>query len=135
MIQSITHFKDKCLRWQSGVDGEWFDRDGFSVLNYAVIADRVEIVRQLLLALDQVKETRVRARRLRSSVPKGGLPSLGFTGYVTSLILAMGFGSQDVASLLLEHGADPYESDVAGNELSGDPRTCSIGMTESRTGI
>ena len=105
---SVHEFKAEILRWNNHIDGEWFDRDSFSVLVYAVISDRTEVVRDLLVLLEGVKDPHIRARRLCSSVPKAGLPSLGFSGSVTALVLAMGFGSHEVASLLLEHGADPY---------------------------
>ena len=32
------------------------------------------------------------------------------------MLIAMGFGNTEIVSLLLEHGADPYECDIGGND-------------------
>ena len=47
---------------------------------------------------------------------KGGLIELGITGGMTALMDAMMISRPEIVSLLLEHGADPYECDVGGND-------------------
>ena len=44
------------------------------------------------------------------------LLSLGITGNMTVLGGAMMVSSPNIVSLLLEHGADPYECDISGND-------------------
>ena len=49
-------------------------------------------------------------------ISKKGYPFVGIPGSCTALIGAMTVGSADVASVLLENGADPYITDNAKND-------------------
>jgi hypothetical protein len=95
------------LHWENVEDGMWFDRCGISIFSYVVVNNNILVLRELLNELE-TNEHSLRAKRLRGEVPAQGLTSLGLTGKVTTLMLAMGLGSTDVVSLLLEQGADPY---------------------------
>jgi len=113
-IFSISTFK-ATLRWHQAIDGEWFDRCDFPVLLYASLNDRVCVVKELLESLPK-NNASLRAKYLQSSIPKSGLASLGFTGQTSALHCAMAGASKEVVALLLKHGADPFETDVTGND-------------------
>jgi uncharacterized protein len=49
-------------------------------------------------------------------VPKEGAPRIGITGGITALLIAAGFSSTKIVLMLLEHGADPCDTDIAGND-------------------
>ena len=66
--------------------------------------------------IDKIEDTRIRNDVLRIRVPKKGLIGLGMTGECTPLIGAMMVSGPEVVSLLLNHGFDPFETDVAGND-------------------
>ena len=53
---------------------------------------------------------------LRARAPKNGIVGLGVPGYTTVLGGAMMVSSSNIVSLLLAHGADPYECDISGND-------------------
>jgi hypothetical protein len=95
------------LHWDNFKDGPWFDRCGISILIYVVANDNIVVLRELLNRLE-ASDPSLRKKRLRSEVPAQGVPSLGITGRITTLVAAMGFASSEFVSLLLEHGADPY---------------------------
>lgn len=104
----------KYLRWDI-VDGEWFDRCGVSIFMYTATCNNISVLRELLQKLC-ISEPTLYNKRLRGEIPANGIPSLGITGKITNLVTAMGFASPEFVSLLLEHDADPYESDVGGND-------------------
>ena len=105
----------KYLRWNN-IDGEWFDRCGISIFMYTVACNNVSVLLELLRKLKSSNEPTLYTKRLRGEAPAKGVTSLGITGKLTTLVAAMGFGSSEFVSLLLEHGADPYEHDIAGND-------------------
>ena len=94
----------------------WFDSEGFPVLAYASLYNSKNVVSDLLQEIDQISNKQERVKCLVSRVPKKGMSSLGVTGGLTAQMIAMGFGNTEIVSLLLEHGADPYEQDIAGND-------------------
>ena len=104
----------KYLRWNVE-DGEWFDRCGISIFMYTVACSNVTILRELLHKLQSSDPTQYK-KRLRGEMPAKGVTSLGIPGRATTLVYAMGLASSEFVSLLLEYDADPYESDVAGND-------------------
>eukprot|EP00938_MAST-03A_sp_MAST-3A-sp1_P002860 g2860.t1 len=106
------------LRWDN-TDGEgWFDRNNFSILFFAVMNHATNVVSALLkhLAKKYKKGTHDYTRHVRSAIPSEGLPRFGFTGGTTALHIAMAGTSFDIITLLLEYGADSFETDVAGND-------------------
>ena len=113
-ISSIERFKNR-LTWESPVDKEWFDRCEFSILLYASLNDQTHVVRELLGNLPQ-DNMNLRAKYLCSRIPKSGLSTLGFTGHTSALHCAMSGASEEIVALLLQHGANPYECDAAGND-------------------
>ena len=52
----------------------------------------------------------------RSRVPKKGISNLGITGNDSLLMLQWDLVILKLYHCLLEHGADPYEHDIAGND-------------------
>ena len=62
------------------------------------------------------KTTNVWVNCIQARIPKVGVVGLGMTGHLTALIGAMIASGFDSVCLLLQHGADPYESDVNGND-------------------
>ena len=113
-IPSVENFKQN-LRWELRVDKEWFDRCNFPVLLYASLNDQDHVVKELLDNLPR-GNTNLRAKCLHSCIPKSGLPNLGFTGHTSALHCAMAGASDEVVTLLLQHGANPFETDIAGND-------------------
>ena len=113
-ISSIEKFKNR-LTWESPVDKEWFDRCEFSILLYASLNDQTHVVREILGNLPQ-GNMNLRAKYLCSRIPKSGLSTLGFTGHTSALHCAMSGASEEIVALLLQHGANPYECDAAGND-------------------
>ena len=93
----------RALMWEDEVDGDWFDRDGISLLFYAIAMDVKGIIRLLLDSAAGNKE------RLLSAVPKSGFPQVGITSKMNSLCLAMFMGSSDTVEMLLQSGIDPND--------------------------
>ena len=106
-------FKSNVLRWNVS---SWFDEEGYPILGYASLYNDTNVVNELLREMNKISDKHARAKCLVSRVPKKGLSNLGITGGITALVIAMGFSSSEIVSLLLKHGADPNEHDVAGND-------------------
>ena len=110
---STSAFKRNVLRWNVSSS---FDEEGYSILGYASLYNDTNVVNELLREVNKISDKHARAKCLVSRVPKKGLSNLGITGEITALVIAMGFSSSEIVSLLLKHGADPYEHDVTGND-------------------
>jgi hypothetical protein len=107
------------LRWSDRLDGEgWFDRNEFSLLFFAVMNHATSVVSILLNDLTRTHErgSSEYAKLLQSAIPSTGLQRYGFTGCTTALHIAMAGTSFEIVCLLLQYGADPFETDVAGND-------------------
>ena len=106
------------LRWDDTDGDGWFDRNNFSLLFFAVMNHATNVVSNLLESLtrEHKQGSSDYKTHLRSSIPRTGLPTFGFTGGTTALHIAMAGTSFRIVTLLLEYGADPHESDVAGND-------------------
>ncbi len=113
-VSNVKTFKN-ILRWKSPDDNEWFDRCDFPVLLYASLNDQRNVVKELLENISEENKN-LRTKYLCSRIPKSGLSTLGFTGHTSALHCAMAGASYEVVVLLLQHGADPYDSDIAGND-------------------
>ena len=76
------------------------------------------VVSKLLknLAKKYKKGTHEYARHVRSAVPREGLPMFGLTAGMTTLHIAMFATSFRIVTLLLKYGADPFETDIGGND-------------------
>lgn len=109
-------FKKDELRYYSPLDGEWFDRCDYPILLYAVLSNRTVVVKELLESISRFDDPMKRKKYLCSRIPDKGLSCLGFTGRTTALHCAMSGASWEVVTLLLEFGADPNETDIAGND-------------------
>ena len=105
----------KQLRWVDTVDGKWFDRDGVSILFYAVMFNQVVTVKSLLKSLDNVMSKQERTRHLISAVPKKGFVDAGITGRTNALSVAMFMATPEIVEMLLDKGFDPMLSDISGN--------------------
>jgi len=115
--QGEKDFKSR-LSWDLKFDGEWFDRDGISILIYSIAARRVGVVKSLLQSLDEKTSSLSdvqRQRRLVSVVPREGFVEVGVTGNMNALSVAMAIGTSNVVCMLLDRGFDPMLSDIAGN--------------------
>ena len=105
------------LDWDKNIDGTFFDRDGVSLLIYAVCANHFEAVRYLLNEINESCKSNDKERRYytESCIPKNGVLHFGIPGSCTALIGAMTIASPEIVQLLLENGANPYATDVNGN--------------------
>ena len=105
------------LRWNAN-DGEFFDREGISLLMYAVIDDDVRSVRDLLHSIASSSRLSKRQKVLRaaSRLPKRVLPYFCYgVGKGTALIAAMAWSSTEVvAELLKSPYVDPLDEDMNG---------------------
>jgi ankyrin repeat protein len=108
---SLEKFKSN-LRWTEPKDQEWFDREHFPFLIYAVLTDCIRVVQEAVIAIMKIAERKTRKRCMQARI----ILSLGLTGGCTALVIAMICANSGIVSLLLEHGADPFESDIAGND-------------------
>jgi len=112
-IESVASLR-KILKWTFEDDGDWFDRDGVSILFYAVMFRRENIVKDLLKSLSCIMRNE-RTRRLVSAVPREGFVEFGITGKMNALSIAMAMSTPKVVEILLDHGIDPTVSDITGN--------------------
>jgi hypothetical protein len=114
---TILNFKTYKMRWNEALDKTWFDRSNFSILFYASVSNRAILVQDLLRDLSQTCRSRRRRHKcVESKIPITGLPSLGFTGCMTALQVAMVFASVEIVTILLEHGSNPRARDIVGND-------------------
>jgi ankyrin repeat protein len=111
---SVSSFKRDCLQWRQ--DEGWFDRDRWPILVYAAVYNQETVIIELLEQLESIRDTRLKRQYLKSCVPKEGLSTFGVIGGMTALMAAAAFAKPSIVSLLLEHGANPLETDVVGND-------------------
>jgi len=106
------------LEWDENMDGTFFDRNGISLLIYAVCADDADTVEYVINEInrDFQNNSEERCRRIESRISKYGILHFGFQGLVTSLIIAMAGASCEIVRLLLENGADPYAVEITGSD-------------------
>jgi len=104
------------LRWENSYETEWVDREGFPLLGYASSTDCTELVRKVLLKLNEISYETIRFSYIHRRIPGQGVVSLGIMGGMTSLMNAMIASNQDIVSLLLECGADPFHTTVSGDD-------------------
>ena len=83
---------------------------------YAVTADELHVVSELLQILKRDFKGDEYTRRLDSRIRHEGYVSLGVPGGTTTLMAAMMTASTEVVSLLLECGANIESVDVMGND-------------------
>ena len=86
------------------------------LLAYAASSDCLDIVRQTIAEIDGIADSSKRKTLISARVPKCGIVELGMTGGCTALNLAMMLSRTEIVSLLLDHGANPFENDVAGHD-------------------
>jgi len=105
------------LNWDDNVDGTFFDRNGVSLLLYAVCSNDFEAVLYLLTEINKSfkNDSEERKRRVESRISKQGFLFVGIPGCCTTLIGAMTLGSPEIVRLLLENGAFPHYTDVTGH--------------------
>eukprot|EP00938_MAST-03A_sp_MAST-3A-sp1_P004031 g4031.t1 len=108
---SLDDFKNE-LQWDSVYDDMWIDREDFPLLAYAASSDCLDIVQLAITEIDRTRDKSLISAR----VPKCGIVELGMPGGCTALNLAMMLSRTEIVSRLLEHGADPYEIDLAGHD-------------------
>ena len=121
---SDTHTQDECLKdfqndimWKDDMDGtkkstHWVDRFGVSILFYAVLANKAQVVKDILALFDEYDRTRLLAWK----ISRKGAVEVGDPGYSTCLMGAMSFASPSIVIELLRNGADTHDTDVIGND-------------------
>jgi transcriptional/translational regulatory protein YebC/TACO1 len=102
--------------WDKSIDGQddtmpWIDRTGISILAYAVAANTINVVREIL----KIHESR-KSHLLAWRFQEEGVVEIGFPGHSTCLYGAMCFASDDIVVALLEAGADVETTDVMGSD-------------------
>ena len=98
------------LDWNNEADGTFFDRQGVSLLIYAVSANNIKVTKYILEEISKNfgDNTQERARRVESRISKEGYVHVGIPGSCTALIGAMAFASSKMVELFLENGADAH---------------------------
>ena len=104
------------LQWENAVDGideqsPWNDRTDTSILTYAVIANKIDPVREILELYKNRSE-----RLLAWTFPEDGLLEFGMPGRSGILHVAMMLAGPDVVAELLSKGAKAHSKDVMGND-------------------
>ena len=111
----LTDFKIM-LQWDNAVDGideqyPWNDRTDTSILMYAVAANKIDTVREILELYKNRSE-----RLLAWTFPEDGLLEFGMPGRSSILHVAMMVAGPDVVAELLSQGAKAHSKDVMGND-------------------
>jgi len=96
------------LCWDDKVEPRWVDREGVPLLFYSVLCNTKNTVKEILQDIDD--------KSFKKRLPKSGFPSLGLTGGCTPLGCAMTVADVKIVVMLLEHGAEPFETDDTGND-------------------
>lgn len=106
-VSKVVEFR-KLLRWNHiECDEKWIDREGVSLLIYAVCYNNVELVREILTELPK--------NILDSKLNSNGFVQVGVFGHATALMLAMSTSSSEIVTMLLEAGASTVLTDVNGS--------------------
>jgi len=92
-------WKTKRLKWDED-DCSWKDRYGVSILAYAVIGDREDLVKEIL----ETSSKSDRIKQLDWKFSKEGVVEIGVPGHSAALHLAMMLSSVKVVELLIRHG-------------------------------
>ena len=110
---------EEFLKWDQDIDGTFIDRDGVSLLMYAVCMDHLDIASYLLKEINEhfKNDSVEKQRRIESRIPLKGFIHVGITGSCTALIVAMTIASPAMVDLLLENGANPHDVDMNGNNV------------------
>ena len=93
----IEDFKMR-LDWNNEADGAFFDRQGVSLLDYAVCSNNLEVAKYILEEISKNfgDNTQERARRVESRISKDGYLRVGIPGSCTTLIGAMTLASPEM---------------------------------------
>jgi hypothetical protein len=115
--ETLKHDMETWLQWDEKKDQSFFDREGVSLLAYAVCSSHFKAVMYLVKKInedfkDNLKE---RQRHIESRISKDGFLHVGIPGSCTALTGAMAFSTPMMVKLLLDNGADPHATDVIGN--------------------
>ena len=86
----------------------WADKDGVPILFYAVLQNKVGIVRKLLNSKLCTKS------RLNIPIFEDGIVEFGIPAKASTLLAAMAFACVEIVEMLLNKGADPYIVDKSG---------------------
>lgn len=112
-MTAIQKFKKK-IRWDTCES--WFGRGEVGLVMYAVTADEVHVVSELLQMLKLDFNGDEYTRRHESRVRDEGYVGLGVPGGTTTLMIVMMTASSEVVSLVLSCGANIQSLDVMGND-------------------
>jgi ankyrin repeat protein len=102
------------LRWSDEKDGRdqsWIDRDGFSILLYAIFKNDLSVVKEILTIF---RSNLVRLLSWRC--PREGIIEIGAPGHITCLYSAMFMSSPEIVIALLDAGANPKVTDINGSD-------------------
>ena len=105
------------LEWDDMIESTFFDREGVSLLAYAVCANNLRAATYLINEINEEfrNDEKERQRRIESRLPKHGLLYCSIPGSGTTLIGAMSLASTEMVQLLLKNGANPYGTENGGN--------------------
>ena len=98
----VNAFKD-LMQWHDGVDDVAAETSGFSLLLYAIMANKVSVVKALLNSTCTNGEKT--APELHFSLPNAGMPEFGLTGRAVPLHTAMAVADWEIVEALLDAGA------------------------------
>jgi len=105
------------------MDGKWYDREGISLLIYAVTASNHTLTKLIL------EEIKGRDDILNGKISKAGYPTIGIPGSMTPLLMAISVSKFQIVTLLLEQGAKPDDMDKTGNTVLHT--ACALGRLEN----
>ncbi|MDC3321704.1 ankyrin repeat domain-containing protein [bacterium] len=109
----LQDFKDQ-LRWDALIDGlesPWEDRTNTSILAYAVIANKVDTVKEILKLYEDKSDHLV-----HWVFPRDGVLEFGLPGYSSILHVAMMLSDVEIVTELLCKGAKAESMDIMGND-------------------
>ena len=112
---SIREFKED-LAWSAPDDQKWLCRDGFPFLGFVSFTDSIELVRCFFSEMNIISDRRKRLKYINARAPKHGLVEIGIPGHTVPLMGAMMACRSEIVSIMLENGADPYESGIGRND-------------------
>jgi len=104
---SLASFKT-FLRWDEEHEEEWADKNEIPILNYAVVWNDIDVVREILKSEFCTKSS------LNDPLFEKGVVEFGIPAKLTILHCAMSFASVQIVNMLLEKGANPFATDING---------------------
>ena len=127
-VSTLKDFKSE-LRWSNEEDGQdqsarWIDQTGFSILAYAVFKNNLCVVKEILQTFQGTIMCLLSWR-----FPREGIIEIAWPGHATCLQAAMFASKPEIVIALLEAGASPKDTNIAG--LDAFKAACVSGRLEN----